>query len=281
MNNIFNMKRFGLVLSKDFHEKWKKYVLQFLTMFGIMAVILIWVTYVEHPGSQFFRQEAYNDNLLLIVSIMFLGFGIFFASTLMDSMREKTKRIACLTTPASHFEKFISRWLIVTIGYVIAFFIALWMADAIKVSYFSEYKIPFLDFDGLIGPRVNDLDKYYNYVFPSKSYFGFGIGIYALLQSLFILGATFWEKSSFIKTFAAGVVIVLSFLLLNYWMIKIVFHDMEGLGKAMDALLPRNTTQETGNTVMLLIACFLSFCALLNWVIAFFRFRESEIIKRL
>jgi uncharacterized protein YacL len=279
------MKRFGLVLSKDFHEKWKKYGLQFLTMFGIMAVLLTWIVYDNVPANstKLFDDTYSNMELLQYASLLFLGFGIFYASTLMDSMREKTKRISCLMTPASHFEKFISRWLIVTIGYIIAFFIALWLADAVRVTFlsykFPEFDFPFLDFNSLIEPETGTHNRYY--VFSGKFFFGIGIGFYLLLQSLFILGATFWERASFIKTFSAGVVVVLSFLLLNYWMIKVVYHDMEGFGKVMDALAPRNTTQETGNTVMLLIACFLSFCALLNWVIAFFRFRESEIIKRL
>ena len=281
MNNIFNIRRFGLVLSKDFHERWKKYGLQFLTMFGVMTVFFTWYAYDNGP-EDFLRD---NMRLLQLASFLFLGLGIFYASTLMDSMREKTKRIAYLTTPASHFEKFLSRWLIVTIGYTIAFFIAFWLADTIRVAFLSykypEFNIQFLNFDYLVKPE--EVNNSRDYVFSDKGLFGLCIGLYFLLQSLFILGATFWEKSSFIKTFSAGAVVVFSFLLLNYWMIKIVIHDMEGFEKAMDTLFLRSNIREeiSENTALLIMTCFLSFCALLNWIIAFFRFRESEIIKRL
>ena len=286
MNNIFNIRRFGLVLSKDFHEKWKKYGLQFLTMFGIVAVIFTWYPYGNgHVYNNSLDGEFLNRELLRCASFLFFGFGIFYASTLMDSMREKTKRIAYLTMPASNFEKFLSRWLIVTIGFIIAFFIALWLADAIRVSFLS-YKFPesdirFLDFNMLINPEAEVYSSIH--IFPNKHYFRLCIGFYVLLQSLFILGATFWEKFSFIKTFSAATVIVLSFLLLNYWIIKIVHHDINGFGNAMDALFSNLKIQEkiSENTALLIITCFLSFCALFNWIIAYFRFRESEIIKRL
>ena len=280
MNNVFNINRFGLVLSKDFQEKWKKYSLQFLTMFGIMAVILTAILYDDYPRSDYSIYD--NRELLILASFLFLGFGIVFASTFMESMREKTKRIAYLTIPASNVEKFFSRGLIVTIGYVIAFFIALWLADAVRVAFFSykypELDIRFLDFSKLINPEKES--NYSDYVFFSKSFFVFCISIYALLQSLFVLGATFWEKASFIKTFSAIVVIVFLFIFLNKWMIEIVYHDFDNFGRTLNSAFPKGKFFDSDGSFIIFI-CILAFFALLNWIIAFFRFRESEIIKRL
>ena len=286
MNNIVDIKRFGLVLSKDFREKWKKYGLQFLTMFGIMAVILTLWLYSTYNHSNYSNNHSNYSNfdnmqLLYVASFLFLGFGIIFASTFMESMREKTGRIAYLTIPASDVEKFISRWLIVTIGYIIAFFIALWMADAVRVailSYsFPKLDIRLLDWSKLINPAKEN--RYSDYVFYNKDFFLLCISIYALLQSLFILGATFWEKASFVKTFSAIVGIGILYILLNKWMIHIVHDDINHFGESLGNIFEKNRATE--NTAMLFFGCIFAFFTLLNWIIAFFRFRESEIIKRL
>jgi len=281
MNNIFNIKRFGFVLSKDFQEKWKRYILQFLTMFGIMAVALTWFFYTNH-------REVYAErdyiNLWITACVLFLGFGVFFASTMMEPVREKTRRISFLTLPASNVEKFLSRWLIVTFGYIIAFFIALWLADAVRVAicshYLPEHDIRFLDFGKLVNPEKEN--NYQNYVFFSTCFFGFWISVYTLLQSLFVLGATFWEKASFIKTFSAITVIVLLFLFLNWEMIKIIYQDMDAFAVSFNTFLTIIFPEEITDKDVLragisLFTFFTPFC----WVIAFFRFRESEIIKRL
>jgi hypothetical protein len=180
MNEIFNIKRFGLILSKDFSEKWKKYILQFLTMFGIIKILFIWLSYSYYSdfgvGDYDYLKKT-NFDLLLLASVLFLGFGLIFASTFMEPMQEKTKRISFLSIPASDFEKYISRWLIVTIGYIIAFFIALWIADAIRVAFFA-YKYPklnvqFLDLNKLVNPE-GDFTR--DYVFFSRQLFGLCLG---------------------------------------------------------------------------------------------------------
>jgi len=266
-------------MSKDFRENRKKYGLQFLTMFGIMAVILFFYSNLFLTKGN----EIDNQVLLQIASFLFLGFGIFFASTLMDSMREKTTRIAYLTIPASNFEKFISRWLIVTIGYIIAFFIALWLADAVRVTVLS-YKFPELDFRLLDFSRLVNTETEYNFrdnAFFSKDFFGFCIGFYALLQSLFILGTTFWEKASFIKTFSAIVVIIFLFICLNRCMIQIADNDIDSFGRKFGNFIGNILNNPSENAIMHFFAYFFGFIALCSWIIAFFRFRESEIINRL
>jgi len=282
MNNIFNIRRFGLVLSKDFREKWKKYGLQFLTIFGILAVILTLNLYNSYSYVHENRVNNVYDSvkLLQIASFLFLGFGIFYASTMMEQMREKTTRIAHLSMPASHFEKFSSRWLIVTIGYIIAFFIALWLADAVRIAVLS-YKYPdlnfqLIDFKVLIDPKINSG----NYVFYSKHFFLLCISFYALLHSLFMLGTTFWEKASFIKTFSAIVAIVLLFLLVNHWVIKIAYHNFngfDGFGRAFDLYFGHFKEK----TVMTFVSVVFAVFTFVNWTLAFFRFHESEIINRL
>jgi hypothetical protein len=261
-------------------------MLLFLTMFGIITVILTFCSFNELRSSDFDNQHyiaSHSQFLFKVTAFLFLGFGIFIASTLLESMRDKTDRIAYLTIPASDMEKYLSRWLIVTIGYIIFFAIALWMADAVRVTFcryrYPEFDIRFLDYTKLLNPEktinLND------FAFFSKDFFSFSVSLYFLLQSLFILGAAFWQKASFVKTFSAIVVIIFLFFFFNWGMVKIVHHDFESFGNQLNPFLLHHINDFSENAFFLSSSYLFIPFTLFNWIIAFFRFRESEIIKRL
>lgn len=279
MNNTFNIKRFGLLLRKDFLENGKRYLLQFLTLFGIIAVFIFWISYQYYTNGINHNWSIMRE-MLTNVSVLFCIFGTLCAATLTEPMRDKIRRIAYLANPASNFEKMLSRWLIVTIGYVIAFFAALWLADAVRVAAFSisypEIDIPFLDFGFMYPAQGSDFS---GFVFTTKHLFIACLGFYFFLQSLFVLGATFWAKGTFIKTFSTGVLVVLLFLLLCYWAILLSYDEAAQFPKVLDSFeMDGHVSQEQ---VLPFITCVFGLFALINWTLAFFRFRESEIIKRL
>ena len=53
--------------------------------------------------------------LMQFFMVIFYVMGMLFASSFMERMKTKTGRIAFLITPASAFEKYLSRWLLVTV----------------------------------------------------------------------------------------------------------------------------------------------------------------------
>ena len=281
MNNIFDIKRFGLVFRKDLMENLKRYTLLFLTMFSIMASVIISMTwnYCNKLGeSSHYNGAAHNLALLVFISFALLAGGLLFASTFMTPMNSKLKRLSYLISPASNFEKFFTRWLIVTIGYILSFFVAMWMADALRVgiisAYYPDLEIKFLDLTKLFNPE----DVYSAYYMAPKNVFTFLVFLYFLLQSLFLLGATFWEKSSFVKTFVAISVIIFVYIMLCRWAILLSYEEgLDGFGRVLASFFHDN-----GNIVLTSrqLVPFLSVFTIINWVLAFFRFRESEIIKR-
>ena len=48
---------------------------------------------------------------------------------------------------------------------------------------------------------------------------------YFFVQSLFVLGSSIWPKNSFLKTFAAGTVIVMVYFLVGILMSKILLEN--------------------------------------------------------
>ena len=279
MNNIFDIKRFGLVFRKDLMEGWKRYALLFLTMFGIMAIIITW-NYLDYYDdiAQGYRSN-YEKEILRYIPLLFGAFGLLFAATFMSPMNSKLKKITYLVSPSSNLEKYLTRWIIVTVVYIISFFIAMWVADALRVAICSarypNLDVAFIDLTKLVYPG-NDWDN--SYVFTKES-FVFYITLYFLFQSLFVLGSTFWEKTSFVKTFTAGALIVFLYVMTCRWAILLFYGNFDEFFNVPNSFeYFRNIKNEQGVIIM---AFVISIFALINWTLAFFRFRESEIIKRL
>ena len=284
MNNIFDIKRFGLVFRKDLMENLKRYTLLFLTMFGIMAIIIVsmsWNYCHTYENSSNYDYMLLNNRLLNFLSFAFLTGGLLFASTFMTPMNSKLKRISYLPDPSSNFEKFFTRWIIVTIGYILAFFVAMWMADALRVAVitarYPDLEIKFMDLTKLIYPR-GDYTAYREGVMP-KDVFTISLFVYFFSQSLYILGSTFWEKSSFIKTFVA--VLIINVVFINICRLTMILFYEEGTSGFINVLNSFFSNSEImEKPPLFLLYTVLSVFTLTNWVLAFFRFRESEIIKR-
>ena len=282
MNNTFDIRRFGLVFRKDIIENGKRYLLLVLTMLGLMTLVLTfysWRNYqVNDPGSYLFL----NKVLLEILSCMFFASGIWFASTFSTPMNHKLKRLSYLISPSSHLEKFLVRWILTTIGFILAFFATMWVADFLRVGICSviypEIDIHFLDISKLVSPKGSISLYNREYVVPQEV-FTILLSIYFLLQSVFLLGSTFWEKASFIKTFTAGAAIVAAFILICRWMILLFYGGLDGYSNVLSSFeLDRSFSTEQA---IIFAAIVMYAFALTCWILAFFRLKESEIIKRL
>lgn len=271
-NDTFSIKRLFLLLKKDIQENWKKYLIHIATVYGALVVVLSFnsIPNVTYEGSA----EYENKNLITFTIFIFFVMGTVFASTMMEPMNNKAKRISFLMNPSSASEKFLSRWLIVTIAYIIVFLLIIIPADATRVFIctlrYPGIDIPFIDFSKLVG----ESESWNEYAFHPKM-FMIIIPLFCLLQSVFVLGSTFWQRNTFIKTFSAGLIISATYLFICYKLITALFDN--GMSD-----FARLTSLDKGEEDSFIITSvmFILF-ALINWVLAFFRFKESEIIKRL
>ncbi|MDR0393677.1 MAG: hypothetical protein LBH77_00815 [Tannerella sp.] len=284
MNNIFNFKRFGLVLRKDLMENYNRYMLLFLTMLGIMTIVLTWQSWDYYSAIKRNGSSYVNLNIVLLsyLSIMFGTFGLIFASTFMSPMNSRIKRATFLVSPSSNFEKFLSRWIIITIGYIAAFFATLWIAETLCVGIcsarFPDLEIKFLDLTRLTS-MGNDWENS-EYLFE-EDLFMIIISLYFLFQSIFILGSTFWEKAGFIKTFTVGTVIILAFIQLCRWTILFFYEDFSNFTNVLHSFESTHKGRAgLGQIFTPAITLVILVFTLTNWILAFFRLRESEVIKR-
>jgi len=285
MNNTFNIKRFGLTMRKDFIENGKRYLFLFVTLLGLITVaitFMTWEYYLNVEASKTIEPSFFlfhNKNLLTFLSFTFLAAGIWFASTFTAPMNSKLKRITYLISPASNLEKYLTRWIITTMGFIVAFFAAMWIADAIRVALCSmrypEIEIKFLDLSKLYYPDKIFINS--DSMVP-KGVFQFFLSLYFLFQSIFLLGSTYWEKASFIKTFTFGAVITAAFILICRWTILLFYGSLDGYGNVMSSFEINHTISE--EQAVTIAAIVLAVFTLTFWVLAYFRMKESEIIKR-
>lgn len=196
------------------------------------------------------------------------------ASFTMEKMKTKTSRISTLMTPVTSFEKFFSRWLICTVVFLVVFLITYKLADYTRVMVYSlaypekDFIAP-VDLSHLVG-RGKD---YYT-VCRTGLQFGAVIAGYFFVQSLFVLGSTIWPKNSFLKTFASGTIIWIVYFLVGVFMSKMLLQSNKHYSFPDDIIM----SDEAMWGLLIAVSIFFT---LFNWILAYFRFKESEIINRM
>ncbi|WP_321517929.1 hypothetical protein [uncultured Bacteroides sp.] len=273
-NNFISFKRFTLLYKKDFIENWKTMLLRFVMLYAIMAIIFSFIGLSEFKSRTNYNPSSVVTNYLIPATFLFWGFGCLFASLMMEKMKNKTKRIAYLMTPATNFEKFFSRFLPVVVVFIIAFVVAFKLADYTKIAILSirypEFNIAAVNITQGLCSQMPDAMTHNWMEFTAL------FSVYLFFQSLFILGSTLWYKNPFIKTLATGITITLLFFAVDGLLVNSFFNESQlfSVGDYFGKLMDKWATKQN-------IILFFSLLTLFNWVISYFRFKDSEIINRL
>jgi len=282
MNDFFSLKRFGLLFKRDIQENWKKYLIYILVLFGVLVLAFLWFTYSYNNYTSYRMDDNqgairyYYRSLVSNSIILFFVFSCLSAAMIMEPMNRKNKSITYLMQPSSSFEKYLSRWLILTIGYIFIFALVFFPADVVRVLIgriiYPDLDIPFF-MTMYNNPGLNVGDTSGNDGFITFIYL---VGCYSFFQSFFVFGAVFWKKNSAVKTFVSGLVIIAAYLFICSRVISFSFDDgLAGFGNMIEMLNTINV-QIIYGIIGVVFLCL----AIINWILAFFRFKESEIINR-
>lgn len=271
-DTFFSLPRFMNLCRKEMVESWKSNVLRLVLLYGLMAVVMVWNGYSTYRVEYDFSEDP-TWMFLLIVFIWALWiFGCLSASFTMEKMKSKTSRTSVLMTPATPFEKFFSRWMVFTVVFLVVYLLSYKLADYTRVYVFSliypekDY-ITAVDLSHLVGKTPD----YYT-LFGTSQQFLTVIASYFFGQSLFVLGSSIWPKNAFLKTFSAIAIIATAYFSVAAFLGKLLFKHKNV------SFIGGSISDET--FLWLSIAVFMFF-ALLNWALAYFRFKESEIINRM
>lgn len=273
-DTFFSLHRFVNVCRKEMVENWKTHVLRSVMVYGMLAIIFVWNGYYRYCGLEAGTEDTI-DPIWYFESIFFLWglviWGCISASFAMERMKSKTGRTVMLMTPATMFEKFFSRWLMATCGFILVYLIAFRLADWTRVVF---YLLAYPDLNIVssfpLGEFCCNTNRFYETLESGSAEVWLFLSCYFFLQSFFLLGATVWPKNALIKTFAAGVCILVSYILIAVLCLKAILPgDFSMAEPYIDS--------DISSGWLIFITSFL---ALVNWVLAYFRFKESEIINR-
>lgn len=272
-DTFFSLPRFMNLCRKEMVENWKTYMLRSVMIFGVLAIMFLWKGYFQYEYMEHSLKGELDPIWEFEAAVFIWGlviWGCISASFAMERMKSKTSRTVVLMTPATMFEKFFSRWLVATCGFLMVYLIAFKLADWTRVLV---YVLRHPDLDSItqfpLWQFCCNTGSFY------ESFVGNGdamlfVSAYFAVQSFFLLGSVIWPRNSLVKTFAAGVCIIIVYTLIAAALMKVFLPD--NFYMANPGI--------SNETMLTLISTGLCLFALFNWVLAYFRFKESEIINR-
>ena len=178
-------------------------MLQFFSLAGIYTLLMFLFHSTDEEG---LIPSIASTGIQIII---WLGFFVYIAksaSSLADQIGRRSKRVLYLVVPASTAEKYIAHLLWTIVLYPILFFAAILVAQ-----YVSETASSMIRGEAFNpGTPLQGLLTFWNNNMYSTSFLvNYTINIIVT----FTLGATLWQKNSFLKTIAAcfllGIIVII------------------------------------------------------------------------
>lgn len=139
MNKTFDIKRLGMVMRWDILTGWKHYAgicIGFIIAYSIFSLGILYTVreatslfLTENGKEQYFDHEAGFFTAMTFIGIFVMAACIF------KNMRTKTKRESFLMLPANNIEKYVSRFLMSSVGTLVLLAITLVVTDIIQLAF--------------------------------------------------------------------------------------------------------------------------------------------------
>jgi uncharacterized membrane protein YeaQ/YmgE (transglycosylase-associated protein family) len=172
----FSIKRASLLIQRHILYNLKTYMISFAAVGGILIFISLMNTWSN--GGHF--SETVFHNLGQVFA--FIG-GALVTSNIYKEISSKHRGWFYMMLPANPSEKLLSYWLLTSVGYAIAASVALSVASLVTSLFTTMFfKTTFYVFNPLASQHLTLMLHY------------------CIVQSVFFLGAVYFEKNNFLKT---------------------------------------------------------------------------------
>jgi hypothetical protein len=189
MNEVFNLKRFGLLFREQISKNLKLFLMGSIVVFAILfALNLITILSISNHLSNENTRFGYYLTLMFPAGILLSGFWF-------SNLHKSSIETGGLLLPASHFEKICIAFIINVIVFIIMYIL---IVLSLELILFQEIKIlRIIIKHGLrYGSALNE------FYMP-----------FLALQSVFLFGSLVFKKSAPIKT---GFSLFIIFLILQF-----------------------------------------------------------------
>lgn len=191
--NHFSMDRFRWVLKRTVVLNQRTWITGFLSVAGFLLVIAILpfisnIFTVARPGFAAVREAA--------IFFYILG-GLVLTSMIFNEIHTPTKAFHFLTLPATSWEKLTAAWFTGTVIYTITT-----MASIFVLSVVIET---------VKGINTGVWSSFFVFNPFTSEIFG-TVLLYFFYQSIFLLGAVYFQKNNFLKTLLVIIAVSLGFI---------------------------------------------------------------------
>ncbi len=263
MNNIFNAKRFWLLLKKTVLER----PVQIFGFTGLLlALVLIMYTVAKTLGG-----FGAAQNLTFIWGLS--GGSFFLASFVFGYFSSNASGSSFLTLPASHFEKWLCGVLIAGVLYPLIFLLFYRVVDSSFVIMYHHSLDPASPFYKQQYESV--------YVFPFTGIIAWKVyQMFFFLTGAMFVGSLYFNKAAFIKVSISICILVIGVVALNWLMSKLFFGNINDAGPLSHVTIPLGKEEGTIQVPDRISDAFnyslwYIFPAML-WLLAYTRLREKE-----
>ncbi|MBN1698978.1 MAG: hypothetical protein JW881_15780 [Spirochaetales bacterium] len=173
ITDFFNIKRFWLLIKRDVYMQYRTYLIGLGAIFCILMIVNV---------ASIASAKYWNFNLVFYPLTLFIG-GFIFTSLGFNELYHEQGRVSYIVIPASVLEKFSSKLIITSIGYVI-FSLVVYFLFSVLVFFVNTLIF------GLAHRIFN----------PFHPVIWLCIRVYCITQSVFLFGAVFFRRSAFVKT---------------------------------------------------------------------------------
>ena len=271
-NRYFSFSRLGLVMKRDFMENWKTNLYRFL---GPYAAFLLVMGFSSMNMTNF---NEFSDIVsATFFSVLFFG-GSFTASYALETMNTQQKRISFLMLPATSFEKFLARFLYVTLGFVVLSTIALLLAEVTRFLLLPMFDLPDTFKQSTLPNVWQTIMNVRTFNFNGSGIMESVVGWLFLIwiHSFFLLGGCRWYKNAFWKTL--GLIILVNFFFI-FVLVNLVELLDEGVMEEILLWCEANFSWVTVTGILSFAIVMFMLLILLNWWLSYRCFTRSQVIK--
>ncbi len=251
MNRVFDFTRFWRLIKMELYRSKKGITMTLVISFGVLFFMGLLLTPVFEPTMLVFQHsDGYAFQLLIC--------GFILSSLTFNDLGNTLKRYQYLMLPASTFEKFLSMWLLTTVGWV-----------AVYTMLYTVYTV----FANFVGEMMY---SYLSYI-PFNPFSEFSlvtIRYYLALQGIFMVGATHFKGFVFPKTLISIIVFGMVLALIGYFILSGL--PVAGMEQCVTEFEPLEGSAL--HTLWgILVWMFWWVLAPLCWVISYFGLKEKEV----
>ncbi len=257
MNQILDLKRFGLLARRDLISGWRSTLVASGAVAGSMFLLVILQALFQGG-----RSMDYSSFLMGTLAI----WGCISASLAFSSLHDKTKNESYLLLPASSLEKVLVR--LVTVSVALPVFImaliglASVLAEAVTALFFQTT---------------------FSALNPFQGAFFEAAGYVVIAQSIFFLGAAWFKKTHLIKTVFSIIILSIIFGLIGSLFFRIVFSSFfDGLFRPkpvnfdVESLIQLRFPVLMDTLKVFSKVLFYGLLAPFCWVVAWLRVKETQ-----